>query len=149
MEEGKCVIVSAPSGSGKTTIVHHLIGLELGLEFSVSACSREQREAETEGVDYYFMDIDEFRKKIDANEFIEWEEVYPGHFYGTLRSEIDRIWRNGNTVIFDLDVVGGLNLKKIFGDQSLAVFIVTPSISDLEERLKKRGTESEAWLYLL
>lgn len=139
----KAIIVSAPSGAGKTTIVRHLLSAIPSLEFSVSACSRAKREGETDGKDYFFISEGEFRKKIDDNEFVEWEEVYPGNYYGTLRSELERIWRKGNFPIFDVDVVGGLNLKKYFGEKGLAVCIKPPSLAALKERLKKRGTESD------
>lgn len=140
---GKCVIFSAPSGAGKTTIVHHLLGKDLGLAFSVSACSRDPRPNETHGKDYYFLGVEGFKKAVENGEFIEWEEVYTDNFYGTLRSELERIWSNGKAVIFDVDVVGGLNIKRIFGDQALAVFVQPPSYEILEERLRGRSTESE------
>ncbi|MFN3341129.1 MAG: guanylate kinase [Flavobacteriales bacterium] len=140
--QGKAVIFSAPSGAGKTTIVHHLLSCNLGLEFSVSACSRAMRKGEANGVDYYFLSVEEFRKKIANNEFLEWEEVYTDHFYGTLQSEIERIWKKGHHVIFDVDVVGGINLKKIFGPNALSVFVKAPSIAHLEARLKTRSTET-------
>jgi guanylate kinase len=140
---GKAIIFSAPSGAGKTTIVRHLLGLGLGLEFSVSATSRERRITETDGKDYYFLTPEEFEKKISGDEFIEWEEVYQGTRYGTLKSEIHRVWDHGCHVIFDVDVVGGLNLKKHFGDQALAVFVLPPSVKVLRERLLRRGTESD------
>ena len=140
---GKCLIVSAPSGAGKTTIVHHLLDQELGLEFSVSACSRDKREGETNGKDYHFLGVEGFKAKIAEDAFVEWEEVYPNQFYGTLKSEIERIWANGKHVIFDVDVVGGLNLKKQFGDQAMALFIMPPSEAALEKRLRYRNTEPE------
>lgn len=143
MDTGKAIIVSAPSGAGKTTIVHHLLDLPLNLSFSVSACSRKMRENESDGVDYYFLSADEFRKKIEENAFVEWEEVYEDHYYGTLKSEVDKIWRRGEHVIFDVDVVGGLNLKKTFGERALAIFVQPPSIDVLEERLRTRRSESE------
>ena len=139
----KCVIFSAPSGAGKTTIVHYLLSQNLGLEFSVSACSRDPRENEIDGRDYHFLGIDGFKQKIEENAFVEWEEVYENNYYGTLKSELERIWAKGNTVIFDVDVVGGLNLKKQFGDQALAVFVQPPSVDELENRLRYRQTESE------
>ncbi|MFZ5551953.1 MAG: guanylate kinase [Bacteroidota bacterium] len=142
MVSGKCVIFSAPSGAGKTTIVHHLLEKFPSLEFSVSACSRSIRPNEKEGEDYYFLTVDQFRKKIAAGEFLEWEEVYKDNFYGTLKSEIERIWKAGKHVIFDVDVVGGMNLKKIFEDKALSVFVKAPSIKHLEERLKQRHTET-------
>ena len=140
--QGKLVIFSAPSGAGKTTIVQHLLKKIPELEFSVSACSRPMRKDETYGVDYYFLSVDEFRKKIKNNEFVEWEEVYTDHFYGTLKAEIERIWKKGKHIIFDMDVVGGLNLKKQFGDRALAIFVMPPSIQHLEDRLKLRETET-------
>ncbi len=139
---GKCVIFSAPSGAGKTTIVHHLLQQEMGLEFSVSACSRSKRANETDGKDYYFLSVADFKAKIAANDFLEWEEVYTDNFYGTLKSEIDRIWNMGKHVIFDVDVEGGVNLKKVFGDRALAVFVKPPSIDHLRERLQNRATET-------
>lgn len=140
---GKCVIFSAPSGAGKTTIVHALLDANIGLEFSVSACSRDPRPNEVNGKDYHFLGIEGFREKIETNAFVEWEEVYTNNFYGTLRSEIERIWKNGHTVIFDVDVIGGLNLKKIFGEQALAIFVQPPSYEELEQRLRFRSTETE------
>lgn len=142
-KKGKCVIFSAPSGAGKTTIVHHLLKQNLGLEFSVSACSREPRENEVDGKDYYFLGTAAFREKIKDNAFVEWEEVYTNNFYGTLKSEMERIWNEGRTVIFDVDVIGGLNLKKQFGEDALAVFVQPPSYEELEKRLRTRSTESE------
>ena len=139
---GKCIIFSAPSGAGKTTIVRYLLGSNLGLEFSVSACSRCQREAEKDGHDYYFLSVEEFKSRIEAGEFLEWEEVYKDNFYGTLKSEIDRIWKAGKHVIFDVDVTGGLNLKTIFGNRALAIFVMPPSIQHLEKRLLSRGSET-------
>ncbi|MCZ8214999.1 MAG: guanylate kinase [Cyclobacteriaceae bacterium] len=141
---GKALIFSAPSGSGKTTIVKHLLQNNTDLGFSISASTRDKRgRTEQHGKDYYFLSPEEFRQKIDANEFIEWEEVYEGNFYGTLKSEIERLWSEGKNVIFDVDVKGGLSLKKYFGDKALAVFVKVPSIEVLKERLKDRGTESE------
>lgn len=140
---GKCIIFSAPSGAGKTTIVRYLLGSHLGLEFSVSACSRNRRPNEVHEVDYHFLTIEEFRDKINNGAFIEWEEVYTDNYYGTLKSEIERIWSLGKHVIFDVDVKGGLNLKKYFGDKALAVFVMPPSIDHLEKRLRSRNTESE------
>jgi guanylate kinase len=139
----KAIIISAPSGAGKTTIVKHLLSVIVELDFSVSACSRPKREGETDGRDYYFISADEFRKKIENDEFVEWEEVYPGSYYGTLKSELQRIWEKGCFPIFDVDVVGGLNLKKYFAEKALAICIKPPSISALNERLQKRGTETE------
>ena len=140
--EGKAVIFSAPSGAGKTTIVHHLLKCNLNLAFSVSACSRKQRPNELHAKDYYFLSVEEFKSKIAANEFLEWEEVYTDNFYGTLKAEIERIWSLGKHVIFDVDVVGGLNLKKHFGKKALAVFVMPPNIEALAERLKMRSTET-------
>ncbi len=140
--EGKLIIISAPSGSGKTTLVRHLLGSGLPLSFSVSACSRPKRPYEIDGKDYYFMPAARFREKIDNNEFVEWEEVYKDHLYGTLKSEIARIWKRGLHVLFDVDVVGGLNIKRQFGDRALAVFIMPPSVEELEVRLVRRSTES-------
>ena len=142
-EKGKCVIFSAPSGAGKTTIVHHLLDQNIGLEFSVSACSRGPRPNEVNGKDYYFLGVEGFKQKIDEEAFVEWEEVYTDNFYGTLRSEVERIWKNGKAVIFDVDVIGGLNLKKIFGENALAVFVEPPSVDELEKRLRGRSTETE------
>lgn len=140
--EGKLVIISAPSGAGKTTIVKHLLDSGLKLSFSVSATTRKPRVYEIDGVDYFFLTVSEFRKRADNNEFVEWEEVYKDNFYGTLKSEIERIWANGSHVIFDVDVKGGIKLKKIFGNKSIAIFIMPPTIEELENRLLKRNTES-------
>lgn len=140
--EGKAVIFSAPSGAGKTTIVQHLLKCNLNLAFSVSACSRKQRQNEVNEKDYYFLSLEDFKTRIANNEFLEWEEVYTDNFYGTLKSEIDRIWSLGKHVIFDVDVVGGLNLKKHFGTKALSVFVMPPNIQSLEERLKGRSTET-------
>lgn len=140
---GKALIFSAPSGSGKTTIVKHLLSTNPDLGFSISASTRDKRgRTEQNGKDYYFLSPEDFKQKIDRDEFIEWEEVYAGNFYGTLKSEIDRIWSEGRNVIFDVDVKGGLNLKKYFGDKALAIFVKVPSIEVLEARLNDRGTES-------
>jgi len=144
--QGKAIIVSAPSGAGKTTIVKHLIKVISRLEFSVSACSRPKRDGETDGKDYYFISGDDFIARIGGDEFVEWQEVYPGSYYGTLKSEMERIWKQGKTPIFDVDVLGGLNLKKYFGSQGLAIFIQPPSVEELENRLRKRGSESEETL---
>jgi len=142
-KKGKMIVVSAPSGAGKTTIVKHLLGSpDLNLEFSVSACSRPRRENEVDGRDYYFLSIPEFKRKISEDAFIEWEEVYKDHFYGTLRSEVERIWQNGHSVIFDVDVIGGLNIKKKFPGQTLALFIQPPAFEVLEKRLKARSADS-------
>jgi guanylate kinase len=141
--KGKAIILSAPSGAGKTTIVKHLLGLDLGLEFSISSCSRAPRANEKDGSDYYFISEPEFKKKIEKQEFLEWEQVYPGHFYGTLKSELARIWDKGKHVVFDVDVAGGINLKNIFGDNALAVFVKAPSLEILEQRLRDRATDPE------
>ena len=141
--KGKCVIFSAPSGAGKTTIVHYLLTHIRELEFSVSACSREPRHNETDGKDYYFIGVEGFREKIAEGAFIEWEEVYTNNYYGTLISELERIWKNGHVVIFDVDVIGGLNLKKKLGEHALAVFVQPPSVEALEKRLRHRSTETE------
>lgn len=140
---GKCIIVCAPSGAGKTTIVRHLLGRFSDLTFSVSATSREPRRDEENGVHYHFISSKDFRSKIDHDEFLEWEEVYADQFYGTLKSEIDRIWEKGHHVIFDVDVEGGVNLKEIFGNRALALFVKPPSLQVLEERLRSRKTETE------
>lgn len=141
-QKGKALIFSAPSGSGKSTIVHHILDKYPDMEFSVSATSRSPRGEEKDGVDYYFLSEEEFRARIAENGFVEHEEVYPGRFYGTLKSEIKRIWDAGHVVIFDVDVKGGVNLKKYFGKDALSVFIQAPSVEVLRERLVKRGTDS-------
>jgi guanylate kinase len=141
--QGKLIVFSAPSGSGKTTIVRHLLGVEkLNLEFSISATSREKRGNEIDGKDYYFLSAKEFKNKIKSDEFLEWEEVYRDNFYGTLKTEVERIWAKGKNVIFDIDVSGGLRIKRKFPEQALAVFVKPPSIDELKIRLKKRKTES-------
>lgn len=143
MKNGKLIVFSAPSGSGKTTIVRHLLKQkELNLEFSVSATSREKRGEEKDGKDYYFLTSSEFKSKIKNDEFLEWEEVYRDNFYGTLKSEVERIWKKGMHVIFDIDVSGGLRIKRKFPDVTLSVFVKPPSIDELKIRLKKRKTES-------
>ena len=143
MHQGKALIFSAPSGSGKTTIVKHLLKNNPNLGFSISACTRDKRvRQEQNGKDYYFLTPDEFKVKIDNDEFIEWEEVYAGNFYGTLKTEIERIWAEGNHVIFDVDVKGGLNLKQYFKDRALAIFVKVPSIEALEGRLNDRNTDT-------
>ncbi|BBE17397.1 guanylate kinase [Aquipluma nitroreducens] len=139
---GKLIIFSAPSGAGKTTIVRHLLEQDLNLEFSISATSRGMRHTETNGKDYYFLTPEEFRSKIDNDEFLEWEEVYAGTYYGTLKSEVDRIRTNGQNVIFDVDVVGGCNIKKFYGDEALAVFVQPPSVDELRNRLVSRCTDA-------
>ena len=141
--KGKLIIFSAPSGAGKTTIVRQLIERELNLEFSVSATSRAPRPNELHGRDYYFLALDEFKNKVAAGEFLEWEEVYTGICYGTLKSEVDRICDAGKNVIFDVDVVGGLNIKRQFREQALAIFVQPPSVAELFTRLKNRSTESD------
>jgi guanylate kinase len=140
--EGKAIIVSAPSGAGKTTIVKHLLNCKLPLEFSISACSRAKRPGEVDGKDYYFLGLEEFKRKINLNEFIEWEEVYSGMYYGTLKSEINRIWILNRHVIFDVDVKGGVNLKKKFGKSALSIFVSPPTFESLKDRLIARGTET-------
>ena len=141
---GKLIVFSAPSGSGKTTIVRHLLGIEeLNLEFSISAATREPRGQEINGTDYYFISIEEFKQHIKHEDFVEWEEVYRDNFYGTLKSEVERIWALGKNVIFDIDVAGGLRIKKKFPEQTLAVFVKPPSVDELKRRLKERSTESE------
>jgi len=144
MKQGKLIVFSAPSGSGKTTIVRHLLGIdELNLEFSISAATREPRGEEVSGKDYYFMSIEEFKKHIKAEDFVEWEEVYRDNFYGTLKTEVERIWALGKNVIFDIDVAGGLRIKSKFPEQTLAVFVKPPSVDELKRRLKERSTENE------
>lgn len=144
MSKGKLIVFSAPSGSGKTTIVRHLLNKkELNLEFSISATSREKRGKEIHSKDYYFLSAQEFKNKIKNDEFLEWEEVYRDNFYGTLKTEVERIWALGKHVIFDIDVSGGLRIKRKFPEQTLAVFVKPPSIDELKIRLKKRKTESE------
>jgi guanylate kinase len=140
---GKSIIVSAPSGAGKTTIVHRLMTEIPALAFSISACSRSARPLEQEGKDYYFLGVEGFKKAIENQEFIEWEEVYTDHYYGTLRREVQRLWDEGKVIIFDVDVVGGLNLKALFKEHALSVFIKPPSLEILEKRLRARETESE------
>lgn len=141
--KGKLIIFSAPSGSGKTTLVKHLLQQNFSLEFSVSATSREPRPGETHGKDYWFLSENDFQQKIKNGEFLEWEEVYKGIFYGTLKSEVERIRNAGKNVIFDVDVVGGLNIKKYYGDDALAVYVKPPSVNELQNRLQNRSTESE------
>ena len=142
MEKGKLIIFSAPSGAGKTTVVKHLLKQNFGLEFSISATSRKPRHTETNGKDYYFLTHDEFQKRVKNGEFLEWEEVYAGTCYGTLKSEVERIRNKGKHVIFDVDVVGGTNIKKYYGDEALAVFIKPPSIQELHTRLVGRSTDT-------
>jgi len=144
----KLFIFSAPSGAGKSTIVQHLMKQGLGLEFSISATSREPREGEVDGREYHFISPEKFRKMIKEDAFIEWEEVYPDQFYGTLYSEVENIWKRGKHAIFDIDVVGGQNLKKEFGERACAIFIQAPSREVLEQRLRARATDDEASLQL-
>lgn len=148
MNSGKLIIVSAPSGAGKTTLVKYLLESLDSIEFSVSCATRDPRDGEINGKDYYFISSEEFQQKIKNEEFAEWEEVYTGSYYGTLKSEIQRIWAKGNHVIFDIDVVGGINLKKIYPENSLSVFIMPPSVDELERRLRSRNTESEEKLQI-
>lgn len=140
---GKLVIFSAPSGSGKTTIVRELLKHFPQFEFSISATSRQPRGQEQNGIDYYFMTNEEFRQRVERGEFVEWEEVYQGTCYGTLKSEMERIWSKGNVIIFDVDVMGGINLKKLFGEDACSMFIMPPSVEELERRLRGRATDSE------
>ncbi|MBO5312081.1 MAG: guanylate kinase [Bacteroidales bacterium] len=139
----KVIIFSAPSGAGKSTIVNHILELHPEIEFSISATSRAPRGEEKHGVEYYFFTADEFRQMIAEDKFVEHEEVYPGSFYGTLKSEVERIWAKGHVIIFDIDVQGGVNLKRIFGDQALSVFIQAPSVEVLRQRLIGRGTDTQ------
>ncbi|MEZ5105371.1 MAG: guanylate kinase [Draconibacterium sp.] len=141
--KGKLIIFSAPSGAGKTTIVKHLLQKDLALEFSISATSRAPRNNEVDAKDYYFMTNEEFHKKVQNNEFLEWEEVYERTCYGTLKSEVERIRDKGKNVIFDVDVVGGLNIKRYYGSEALAIFVKPPSVEELENRLRNRSTETE------
>src|SRR5690554_2303401 len=138
----RLIIISAPSGAGKSTLVRYLLAQGLNMRFSISATSRLPRGEEKNGVEYYFLSPEEFRERINNDEFLEYEEVYPNRYYGTLKSEVDRILKEGSNVIFDVDCVGGLNIKKIYGDQALSIFIMPPSIEVLRERLEKRGTDS-------
>jgi len=144
----KLIIFSAPSGSGKSTIVNHLLQAGFDIEFSISATSRTPRGKEKDGVEYYFLTPEEFRKKIAADEFIEYEEVYKDTYYGTLASEIERISKKGKHIVFDVDVIGGLNIKKKYGDRALLIFIAPPSIDELRNRLIKRGTDSAEMINL-
>lgn len=140
---GKLVIFSAPSGAGKTTIVKQVLKSGLPLEFSISATSRNSRNGEVHGKDYYFLTAEDFKSRIENNEFVEWQEVYPGSFYGTLKTELDRIWEKQKHVLFDVDVLGGLNLKKMFSMNALALFVMPPSLEVLEQRLRGRNTDPE------
>lgn len=140
------IIFSAPSGSGKTTLVHYILEKFPQMEFSVSCTTRTARKNEKDGVDYYFISPTEFKKKIAAQAFVEYEEVYADNFYGTLKAEVERIWKKGNTVIFDVDVKGGISLKKYFGEKALSIFVMPPSVEELEQRLQRRNTESKATL---
>jgi guanylate kinase len=141
-KQGMLIVFSAPSGSGKTPIVKNLLSNNLGLEFSISAASREPRVGEIHGKDYHFISLKDFKEKIKNEEFLEWEEVYTNNFYGTLKSEVQRIWDEGKYVIFDIDVVGGLNIKKQYPDNTLAIFVQPPSIEELKRRLEGRDTET-------
>ncbi len=139
---GKLILFCGPSGSGKTTIVHHLLKTNVRLSFSVSATTRPKRDTETDGIDYHFLPVEEFKEKIQRDEFIEWEEVYKNGFYGTLKSEVEKIWQQNKVAVFDVDVEGGLMIKKKYGDNLLAVFVMPPSVNDLRERLHARETET-------
>jgi guanylate kinase len=142
LNNGKCIIFSAPSGAGKTTIVKYLLRNVENLVFSISAASRQPRGREVNGIDYHFFSVQEFKDKIHNNDFVEWEEVYADNFYGTLKAEVEKAWSNGKTVVFDVDAIGGINLKKIFGANALSIFIKPPSLFVLEQRLKNRKTEN-------
>ncbi len=141
--KAKLIIFSAPSGSGKTSIVKEILKSDIPFGFSVSATSRKARKGETHGKDYYFFDVEEFKNKINNNEFLEWEEVYHSQFYGTLKSEVERLRNQGKNVLFDVDVIGGLNIKNYYGDDALSIFIKAPSVEELKNRLKGRGTEND------
>ncbi|MFO7868247.1 MAG: guanylate kinase [Bacteroidales bacterium] len=143
MSTHNMIIFSAPSGSGKTTIINHLLHKGYPIEFSVSATTRLPRGCEKHGVEYYFLSLDDFKSRIERDEFIEYEEVYENRFYGTLRSECERIWNKGKTIVFDVDVAGGIRLKELFGDKALAIFIKLSSLDELERRLRARGTDTE------
>jgi guanylate kinase len=139
--QGKAVIISAPSGAGKTTLVNKLLEAKLSLLFSISACSRAPRDGEEDKKDYYFLSVEEFKEKINAQDFVEWEEVYKGNLYGTLKKEIERIWNEKKHVVFDVDVIGGISLKEYFKENSISIFIKPPSLEVLSERLKKRNAD--------
>ena len=143
MSYNKVIIFSAPSGAGKTTLVRYLLNQNLPLTFSISACSRAARKGEQDGKDYHFLSIEQFKEKINSDQFFEWEEVYKNMFYGTLKSEVKKIWQDKKCVLFDVDVIGGIKLKEIFGDKALSIFVAPPNIDTLKERLSKRGTESK------
>lgn len=140
---GKAILFSAPSGCGKTTIIRELMQYFDCFDFSISATSRQPREGERDGVDYYFLSHDDFRRRVTEGDFLEWEEVYQGTCYGTLKSEVNRIWNNGRVIVFDVDVNGGKNIKRFFGDDALSIFVMPPSVEVLEQRLRNRGTDSE------
>ncbi len=144
--QGKVIIITAPSGAGKSTLIRFLMERLPLLDFSVSATTRPRRKHESHGKDYYFLSPEEFKNLIEQNALVEWEEVYPNKYYGTLKEEVERIWREGKALVFDVDVLGALSLKKYFGDRALAIFIKPPSIEELEKRLRKRGTENESTL---
>jgi guanylate kinase len=147
VKKEKVIIFSAPSGAGKTTLVHHVLKVSnLKLKFSVSAASRDMRPNEEDGVDYHFLSVDEFKSRIENNDFIEWEQVYKNQYYGTLKSEVEQIWAQGFNAIFDVDVIGGINLKKHFGEKALSIFVQPPNIEALENRLRGRSTEDESSL---